>query len=166
MLLKPVFANSVAELQLLDAGTRSIAQMKESLREDQVCFGVVRLPFGLDRFRRTKWVFVGWSGDKMPFMKRGPAKMAQSHVKNLLRVAVPFNLSLEFEHSEQITVDSFVQSVQRLVVTDGDISRSPLSPTITHNAMMQVTQTNCAAPHTHQCSAGGAGDGGREGAYI
>ena len=68
--------------------------MSVYVRDDQVYFGLLRLAFGTGRYRRTKWAFVSWSGEKMPFMRRGPAKMAEGAISSLLR---PFNLSFHFQ---------------------------------------------------------------------
>ena len=79
---------------LVNAGARGSNEMSVYVRDEQVYFGLLRLAFGTGRYRRTKWAFVSWSGEKMPFMRRGPAKMAEGAISALLR---PFNLSFHFQ---------------------------------------------------------------------
>lgn len=45
-----------------NAGSLSINEMRDWLKDDQVLFGVVRMGFGSGTFRRTKWLFLNWSG--------------------------------------------------------------------------------------------------------
>lgn len=36
--------------------------MRKWLKDDQVLFGLLRMGFGSGTFRRTKWLFLHWSG--------------------------------------------------------------------------------------------------------
>jgi hypothetical protein len=52
-------------LRLVNAGSKGINQMASIVKDTEVYFGIIRVAFGTGRFRRTKWVFVSWSGDKV-----------------------------------------------------------------------------------------------------
>lgn len=52
------------ELRLFNGGSLSIGELQRVLPEDQVLYGLIRMGFGAGQFRRTKWVFLHWVGDK------------------------------------------------------------------------------------------------------
>lgn len=71
------------EAVLLDAGNGSVNQMAQTLRDDQVCFGMLRMGFGKGQFRRSKWIFVKFSGERVPALKRG---LANAHDASMRQV--------------------------------------------------------------------------------
>eukprot|EP00854_Cymbomonas_tetramitiformis_P004768 gene4768-5830_t len=48
--------------ELINAGSGSVNEMCEYLEDDQVYFGMIRMGFGTGQFRRSKWIFLHWSG--------------------------------------------------------------------------------------------------------
>jgi hypothetical protein len=87
--------SSTDKLELHNAGGGSIRELNKYLDDDKVLYGLLRMGFGSGSFRRTKWIFLMWSGDKMPTVQRGQAMAAESNMKDQLR---PFNLDFKGTH--------------------------------------------------------------------
>jgi hypothetical protein len=73
------------KLELHNAGGGSIKELNKYLDDDKVLYGLLRMGFGSGNFRRTKWIFLKWFGDKMPAVQRGQAMAAESNMKDQLR---------------------------------------------------------------------------------
>lgn len=59
------------ELKLDKTGTGNIAEMTESLGEDEAAYAYVRMKLGNDEYsERTKFVFVVWAGKFIPFQSQ------------------------------------------------------------------------------------------------
>ncbi len=61
-LFKPHTTTGSGGLDFFNAGSGSIEEMRRWLPADEVLFGLLRLGFASGRFRRTKFIFVHWSG--------------------------------------------------------------------------------------------------------
>jgi hypothetical protein len=56
--------------RLYNSGSGSVMEMVEWLDTSKVLYGLVRMSFGTGQFRRTKWVWLQWSGDDVGAMQR------------------------------------------------------------------------------------------------
>jgi hypothetical protein len=101
-----------------NAGGGSVRQMMAWLNDtdDKVLYGLIRMGFGSGGFRRTKWIFLMWTGEKMNQVKRGKAMEVEGAMKNLLR---PFNLDFKGTNKVEYGLKKIIDRVQKSVVVDG-----------------------------------------------
>ena len=105
--------------EVVNAGSGSVPEMVRFLDDSQVFFGVLRMAFGRGPFRRCKWVFVHWSGERVGAVKRGKANAAD---RPLRKVFGPTNMDFFAATREDISVEILIQKVKKFVVTDGESS--------------------------------------------
>jgi len=79
------------KLELLNAGSMSVSEMTKWLADDQVAFGLLRMGFGVGKFRRIKWICLHWSGDRVSPVKRGQANAMKGEILGALE---PFSLTV------------------------------------------------------------------------
>eukprot|EP01043_Picozoa_sp_COSAG02_P082508 COSAG02_NODE_20713_length_818_cov_0.973574_2_plen_103_part_01 len=58
------------EPKIFSAGGGSLPELNDALDDTKVLYGYVRMAFGTGQFRRTKWVFLRWSGEATPVFQR------------------------------------------------------------------------------------------------
>ena len=68
--------------------------MRKYLHPELVLYGLVRMSFGSGRFRRTKWVFIHWSGPKVPMVKRGQWNSVSHGMDQLLSTFGRYHLEM------------------------------------------------------------------------
>jgi len=102
--------------ELHNAGAGSVMQMKESLDENEVLYGLLRMGFGKGTFRRTKWIFIHWSGSKVGAVKRGKANGAQGEFETKMGM---HHLSVSSANLEDFSPESLIDRIKRAVVVDG-----------------------------------------------
>ena len=68
-------------LDFVNAGSLSVNEMRKWLKDDEVYAGLLRMGFGTGKFRRTKWIFVWWCGQKMGVVKRAKSSSGESAMK-------------------------------------------------------------------------------------
>lgn len=114
VLLKP----NDKRLELHDAGSGSIEEMRKYLTLDEVLFGLVRMGFGTGRFRRTYWYFLHWTGEGTPAVKRGRFNALASHFQGVLG---PFACSMAANalDDELATLEGVIEKMKRSIVVDG-----------------------------------------------
>lgn len=54
------------------------------LREDVVLYGLFRMGFGTGEFRRSKLVFLRWSGEATPAIERGKGNAVEEAMQEVL----------------------------------------------------------------------------------
>jgi len=108
---------------LVNAGAGSVRQMHEYLMDDQVCYGLIRMGFGKGQFRRSKWIFLHWSGEKIKAIQRGKYNAVEGDMKALLG---SHNVYMHASTRDQCLLEDIIDKVQRSVVTDGDASDTDL----------------------------------------
>lgn len=80
------------EPTIFAAGGGSLPELNDALDDTKVLYGYVRLAFGTGQFRRTKWMFLRWSGEATPVMKRAQVRPDRH-----------FSLSHSFAHGKPKT---------------------------------------------------------------
>ena len=106
-----------SEFNFVNAGSLSLPEMKNWLKDDQVLFGLVRMGFGCGRFRRIKWIFICWSGSGVGHIKRARAQSNRGTLKTKLGAT---SVDIEAACAEEITLDIVIEKVRRATVVDGD----------------------------------------------
>jgi len=99
LLLSP--SDKPGELPLLNAGSLSVPELVSSLKEDDLCFGLLRLGFGSGRFRRVKWVSLTWSGPSVGAVRRARAMQARASMKSKLG---PVSVEMEVTSVDDLTL--------------------------------------------------------------
>eukprot|EP00242_Pyramimonas_sp_CCMP2087_P002640 CAMPEP_0198230594 /NCGR_PEP_ID=MMETSP1445-20131203/114745_1 /TAXON_ID=36898 /ORGANISM="Pyramimonas sp., Strain CCMP2087" /LENGTH=366 /DNA_ID=CAMNT_0043911151 /DNA_START=128 /DNA_END=1225 /DNA_ORIENTATION=+ len=109
--------------ELINAGAGSVRQMHEYLKDDQVVYGLIRMGFGKGQFRRSKWIFLHWSGEGVKAIKRGKFNAVDGDMKLLLG---SHNVYVHASTRDSCTLEEVIDKVQRSVVTDGAASDTDL----------------------------------------
>jgi len=122
-------------LKLVNAGGGSVMQMERYLKDDAVCFGLLRMSFGAGNLRRTKWIFLQWSGEKMGMVQRGRANAAEAQMKEKIR---PFNLSIVAHHTSDVKLKPMVDRIQASIVVDGHGQHGESADVFTIDAFMSA----------------------------
>jgi len=112
-----LFTPHESKLEMFNAGSLSINEMIEWLKEQEVLYGLLRMGFGKGVFRRTKWVGIWWRGDEVKPMMMG--KLVALQDKCLKRVD-PVSLTVVAQHKGEISVEIIIEKVKRAAVLDGD----------------------------------------------
>jgi hypothetical protein len=126
-----------------NAGGGSVRQMMQWLdgTDDKVLYGLVRMGFGSGGFRRTKWIFLMWTGEKMAHVARGMAMSVEGEMKNLLR---PFNLDFKGTNKVEYGLKKIIDRVQTSVVVDGK-TKSEEVDVYTIDAFMEALREEAVA---------------------
>jgi len=104
-------------MELIDAGSLSLAELTQHLDPKEVSYGMLRMGFGSGLFRRTKWVGIWWNGPHASAMTRGKAAGAK---EECYRRISPYNLTIEASELEEISLERVLFEVRRASVIDGD----------------------------------------------
>jgi hypothetical protein len=114
-------------LDLHNAGSMSVNEMSKWLAADQVLFGLLRMGFGVGKFRRVKWICLHWSGESVSPVKRGRANALK---KDILKWLEPFSLTVSASDADEMTLETIIDKVKRTAVVDGgtaDADEDPFS---------------------------------------
>lgn len=119
MLLKP----DARMPEVVNAGSGSVTQMRDELEDNQVYYGLVRMGFGTGQFRRSKWIYIHWSGENVPAMKRGKYNAEDGDMNIMLG---SHNVAVAAQSMDEFTLEEVIKKVQKAVVTDGDATETDL----------------------------------------
>jgi hypothetical protein len=106
-------------MQLLNAGSLSVPEMSRFLTDELACYALLRLSFGHDKFRRTKFVMVSYCGPRAPVSLRG--KVAAS--KAAMRAALsPVSCEMQVSDKDGLSLQAVIDKVRAASVLDGDVA--------------------------------------------
>lgn len=71
----------VVGLRYVARGIGGVEEMRASLDDSKVCFGLLRFVFGRGTFARVKTLMVHWNGSKCPVVRRGRANASKPLVE-------------------------------------------------------------------------------------
>ena len=108
---------NAAKPTIVNAGSGSIPEMRGHLPDDKVLYGLVRAGFGSGKFKRVKWVFLHWNGPAVSMVKKGKWSAEKSGMQELMR---PFSLELSANGPEDTEVDTVVEHIKSVIVSDGE----------------------------------------------
>jgi len=111
-----LFRPHKARLDLVNAGSLSLREMRDWLAPDQTLFGLLRMGFGAGQFRRTKFVAIWWTGPDASALQRGLAQGMQGAC--LARVE-PFSVRVTATSLEDMTLGAVISRVRGAAVIDG-----------------------------------------------
>lgn len=143
-----------SEFAFINAGSLSVPEMQKWLKADQVCFGLLRMGFGSGRFRRTKWVYIVWSGPSVGPVKRAKAASARGAMKAKLG---PSSCDIEATCAEDASLEAIIDKVRRATAVDGDevstADGDPFSVDKFMEALSEWIMCRCAVPWWQCCLA-------------
>ena len=119
-------------LDFFNAGSMSLPEMANWLKDEDVVVGLVRMGFGTGKLRRVKWVCVHWSGEKVPAVKRGLAVAATKQAQKLLE---PYSCVINATSHDECDLATVVDKVRRSAVVDGDDADDDKNPYSVENFM-------------------------------
>jgi len=100
-------------------GDGSIYRMRLLLQkeaQDKVLYGLIRMAFGIQPYRRTHYVMFHWVGEKTKVMQRGKWNSMVDQMGGML---CPFNITVQITRLEDMTVEDIILRVKKNVVVDG-----------------------------------------------
>jgi len=107
-------------LTLVGGGNDSIDGMSACLTgmPTDVLFGLLRLPFGIGRLRRVKFVFVHAIGEDTPAVRRGRLSTLRPKMRQALSKFAECPVTMEVTRCGDLTVENVVEKVRRSVCVD------------------------------------------------
>jgi len=111
-----LFEPSEKKLDFYNAGSLSVDEMLKDLDPTKVLAGVVRMSFGKGRFKRTKWIAIWWSGEKVSAMKRGKLNAMKGAMTKMM---APYTLMHTAQCPDDITLETLIQKVHDYCTIDG-----------------------------------------------
>lgn len=107
-------------LIVLGGGDESIEEMRACgmKHSDLVLFGVLRLPFGDGRLRRTKWAFVHIIGSSVSAVKRGKYNEKRAAMEELCKGFANVTVTLYDVSVEDFTTQLVIDRVRQFSVID------------------------------------------------
>jgi|Transcript_49521 hypothetical protein len=104
-------------------GMGSVDEMRECLadREEDIFFGVLRLGFGVGRLRRTKFMFIRFTGCKARAISRGQACGVHPKMQKAVAELINCSASMEINGSVDLTLEEVINRLHRVVIHDDDL---------------------------------------------
>ena len=131
-----------------EAGTGSLPEMRDYLDSEKVLYGLVRMSFGSGRFRRTKWVFIHWSGPKVPMVKRGQWNSVSHAMDQLLSTYGRYHLEMtSVTHQEDTDPPNVIEKIKEIIVSDGDDDEDMFSLGAYLEALREEREALCEELH-------------------
>ena len=98
-------------------------------------YGLIRMGFGMGKFRREKWIFVHWTGEMTPPVRRGRWNAAKSKLHEAL---APVSVDIEATCQDDLTVEKVIDKVRRAAVVDGETKGDEANPFSMARAVCRV----------------------------
>jgi hypothetical protein len=111
MLVEADFKNK----KLHNAGGGGVVEIQDWLDEDKVLFGLLRMGFGRGKFRRTKFVFVHWSGPGVSAVKRGQFNAYANDWDTALGHQ---HVSIASGNKEDFAPEAMIERISKAIVRD------------------------------------------------
>jgi len=98
-------------------GSGTIFAMKEFLKDKEVYFGLLRMSFGTQPYRRSWIVMFHWTGPGVGMVKRGKLNSKKGAMEEFLR---PFSAVVTLNHIDDVTVENIITRCRNIFVVDGE----------------------------------------------
>lgn len=125
----------------VNAGSLSLPELVKSLDETEILFGLIRMGFGIGRFRRTKYIGLSYTGPKVGIVKKAKATGARTAMKAKLGAV---SIDLEVSDSGDLTLTSIIEKIKRATAVDGDGADGDSSD-ITVDSFLKALEEEAAA---------------------
>uniref|UniRef100_A0A7S1C4B3 ADF-H domain-containing protein n=1 Tax=Bicosoecida sp. CB-2014 TaxID=1486930 RepID=A0A7S1C4B3_9STRA len=137
-----LFLPDETKLAFANAGSMSVNEMRDWLKDDKVYFGILRMGFGSGDFRRTKWIFFHWSGESVGAVKRGRANACKKALHEKLS---PTSVDISATDLDECTLEVIIERVKKSVVVDGETKGDDSSDPFTMEAYMAALEEEAKA---------------------
>ncbi|CAJ1395533.1 unnamed protein product [Effrenium voratum] len=117
------FFTAGTELTVVDGGIGSVDEMRKCYEDHpgEVLFGLLRLGFGEGRLRRTKYVFIHATGEKVGAVARGRLAAERPKMEEVLGSCASISATMELMRSSDLTLQEVMDRVRRAAVVDDDV---------------------------------------------
>lgn len=103
------------ELRLVEAGSNGLFEVVEHLDDDKLLFGIVRMAFGVGRFRRSKHIFFMWAGDAVGAVQKARAGAQQ---QDIVKLVGPCNAEIRLMGKADLSPEAIIAKVKSAFVVD------------------------------------------------
>ncbi|KAF2244940.1 actin depolymerizing protein [Trematosphaeria pertusa] len=105
-------------LQLDKTGTGDIAELCESLGDDEAAYAYVRQKIGNDEYsERTKFVFIVWQGPKTEVMRKAKMSFQSGQVKQVIRA---YAVEIQTSDKKELEADQVNMKLRRAMGANYD----------------------------------------------
>ncbi|KAI6652797.1 Drebrin-like protein [Oopsacas minuta] len=123
-------------IKLHSVGQGGAKEIADNLKEDEVQYALLRVVEDYEMTKTTKFVYIRWLGEGVPFARRGRYSVLQSSISPLFN---PSHITIDTSELEDITDDNILEKIKEhsgsksKVVVEGasplrhDFSKSPSS---------------------------------------
>lgn len=127
--------------KFVNAGSLSINEMLDDVKDDEVLGGILRMGFGSGTFRRVKHIAIWWSGEKVGAVKRGKFNAKKKRIMELLK---PWAFNYSCQKKEDLTVKHLIDIVHQKLAVDGntDSAHDPFSEEAFYEALGEEMKAN------------------------
>merc|ERR1719319_672508 len=101
-------------------GLGDLSGLRKSFSDKKVQYALVRMAFGAGTFRRSHWIFIHWTGQKMTGIKKMTERAEHnSYQKFMGEKLQPWGMVRAVQTKADVTLDQLILGVRKLVVVDG-----------------------------------------------
>jgi len=101
-------------------GMGDLSRLRECLQDDRVQYGLIRMSFGSGTYRRSHWIMLHWSGEKMHGIKKMTERAEHnSWQKYMGELMAPWGMVVTCKDKSEVSVEELILQVRKLVVVDG-----------------------------------------------
>lgn len=93
-------------------GKGGVSEGVANFRDNEVQYGLFKVTFVADdETRRTKFVFVSWSGEKASILRRGKMSVHKASVKSIIK---DFAIEVATGSLEDLTEEGFIERIKAI----------------------------------------------------
>lgn len=90
-------------------GNNGVEELKESLEDENVMYGLVRIEEQIDQSTTVKFVYIHWIGMQVPFTKKGKYGVVHGSVKKHFE---PHHVSYETDNADDLNHEQLLATIQ------------------------------------------------------
>jgi len=113
-----------ATLPLSGGGARSAEEMREALGKHAMCFGLLRMTFGVPPDALTKWVFIHASDDSdanFSVVEKGKANAMEPKMEEALKQFCAVAAKVRIQSKEECTAEVLVERLRKVLGGDAEM---------------------------------------------
>ncbi|KAF2997620.1 hypothetical protein E8E13_004128 [Curvularia kusanoi] len=105
-------------LTLAASGTGDIAEMVETLGDDEAAYGYVRMKLGNDEYsERVKFAFVVWAGPNTKIMRKAKMSFQSGQVKQVIRT---YAVEIQTSDKRELEADTVTMKLRKAMGANYD----------------------------------------------
>ena len=105
-------------LKLAGTGSGDIAEMTESLGDDEAAYAYVRMKLGNDEYsERVKFVFVVWAGPSTKIMRKAKMSFQSGQVKQVIRT---YAVEIQTSDKKELEADHVTMKLRKAMGANYD----------------------------------------------